>query len=541
AHDADKKVQADVERGRELTAQATPDTDAQARKLLESAAGNSSASPLSRAQAKAMLAQSHVDAASLTLREIDRGELELARAAFDLSQLASQVNSSAQMVADYRKFDPTGIRAQIQEKVVEAQGGPDKPAWFTHGNSVIPTLSAVKLQVSQTEGEIAKLQDQLAALDTQRNELLKQIEDANQTDPAQQSVDEYKRTQDLRKQAELLFIEIDRAQTALVPLQKQLGVAQGQEAALNNVIRQLQEQSASLEAGWKAMQEQMDAQIRLARVIVVGTGAPESSAGAGQANSIAEKATLIARMVDDIRAKRLVAQSDLADAAKLFDDAASAATDLRRELKVRYDDEANRKRPERVAWQGLMELTHPQLYKVRAAAARRAQGGLFASEASSLATRVSLQQLVAPIAERIGATLPPSLSDASLEKAEREALAQADEAYKLADETLRNVTDGEAPEEAKQYAYVERILTMYGWSQVARLAGDNAQADAKLQDAMQARAAAVESGAKLPVLPSELTPPPPPPPAPAPTTEPTTAPAAPAPEAATPATDPSQP
>ncbi|MGH7180030.1 MAG: hypothetical protein ACREJC_21815, partial [Tepidisphaeraceae bacterium] len=38
AHDADRKVQADVERGRELTAQATPEADAQARKLLESAA-----------------------------------------------------------------------------------------------------------------------------------------------------------------------------------------------------------------------------------------------------------------------------------------------------------------------------------------------------------------------------------------------------------------------------------------------------------------------------------------------------------------------
>jgi hypothetical protein len=93
---------------------------------------------------------------------------------------------------------------------------------------------------------------------------------------------------------------------------------------------------------------------------------------------------------------------------------------------------------------------------------------------------------------------------------------------------LNNVREGTAPQETKNAATVQGILTNYGWAQVLKAEGDAKGAKEKLDKAIALRDGAAEAKIKLPVLPAELGPTPgQAPPATQPTSPPATAPAAP--------------
>ena len=62
------------------------------------------------------------------------------------------------LIDGYRKGDPKTARAALDQKIAEAQGGPDKPAWFTFDKSQIPTLAASTQNISKLQGEIAQKQ-----------------------------------------------------------------------------------------------------------------------------------------------------------------------------------------------------------------------------------------------------------------------------------------------------------------------------------------------------------------------------------------------
>jgi hypothetical protein len=125
---------------------------------------------------------------------------------------------------------------------------------------------------------------------------------------------------------------------------------------------------------------------------------------------------------------------------------------------------------------------------------------------------------------------------------------------------LDNVTSGASPQEVKDAATIEKVLTLYGLAQVEKMNGDATAAKGHIDEAIALRNNAVTEGKHVPAMPSELGPPPLPPgavePTTAPTTEPTTAPteggeaapatqpaeggAAPATEGATPPTQPAE-
>jgi hypothetical protein len=143
-----------------------------------------------------------------------------------------------------------------------------------------------------------------------------------------------------------------------------------------------------------------------------------------------------------------------------------------------------------------------------------------------------LKASVVPIIERAGAPVPAILRPENLDKEMSQASKLAAEAYGSADEMLNNVREGTSPQETKNAATVEQILTNYGWAQVLKAEGDAKGAKEKLDKAIALRDGAAEQKIKLPALPAELGPTPGAAPATAPTTAPTetaaaTAPAAP--------------
>src|SRR4051794_32051896 len=75
AHEADKKVQSDVAKAQAARARGGETGNTDAHKALEGAIGEKEASPLSRAYAKASLAQLEQDSASDAMHRIDQDEL----------------------------------------------------------------------------------------------------------------------------------------------------------------------------------------------------------------------------------------------------------------------------------------------------------------------------------------------------------------------------------------------------------------------------------------------------------------------------------
>jgi hypothetical protein len=279
------------------------------------------------------------------------------------------------------------------------------------------------------------------------------------------------------------------------------------------------------------MQEQMNAQVQLAKQIVGSeagiTTLPPSTGPAVSPPTITGKAALIKHMADELKTMRGEAQSDLDEAAKLFDDARRAADDLRTTTEQRLS-QLPPDHPEKKTWDTLKNLLNAQYYQLREATAKRMLGALYASEAASLLNRLNLKSAVGPVIDRAGASVPAELLPSGLDKQAADALKQADEAFKSANELLDNVVNGASPPQVKDAATIEKVLTLYGLAQVEKMSGDATAAKGHLDEAIALRNNAVTEGKHVPAMAAELGPPPLPPgaaePTTAPTTEPTTAP-----------------
>lgn len=536
---ADRQVQQELNRGIELAREGSTESVQKATQIFEQAASNQSASLATRANAKGLLAQSELERARIAQQQIDSLQIELARLIWEANRLAQQISTTNALVAGYRKYDPAEAKRNIAKSIADATGGPQQPAWFTHENTTLPTLSAVRQEISRLEGAIAQHQDKIKELSAQRDRINDDANRASQQAQAGHSgstLEAFKLASDLRKQAADLSTAIEVEQAALVPLQKDLSVAQAQQAVLEEVIAQLQAQSAALDTGWKLVQDQIGAQAALARNILQGNGGEATAAtqpGAAIGGSISAKAQEIERRIAELKTLRDQAIDDARNAASHFEEAAMSANELRTQLSTKIEDPAFNNRPERKAWEQMRTAINPSAFQLQQSAAHRTLASLFASQAAEYDLRIMLRNSLGETLQVAGLTLPPALQATNLERDREVAIKEASDAYGKANELLDNVAEGQRDESLAGAAQVARILTLYGWSQLSRQTNDEKAADEHLQLAIQHRNSALEQNVRLPVMPSGLGPPP----APATPEAPATAPAADAPATA-PSADP---
>jgi hypothetical protein len=401
----------------------------------------------------------------------------------------------------------------------------------------LPTLEATRQTIAQLEGELQTLQEQVQTLTVQRDSALKDAEQAHRSSEdkqGQEAVDEFRRATMLRKDAGELYTKIEETNARMVPIQRDLAVAQGQLQVLEEVIKQLQAQQQALGAGWKSMQEQIATQSQLARQIVGSDGAAAPAPSADDklqmsGPSIAEKAAAINRIAGELKNDRGKAQEHLDEAAKQFQTAYTNADAVRKKLGELLSAIPDPNRADAKALKDAQEIVNPQFYQLREASARRLMGVLYAFEAASLMNRLNLKASVVPIIERAGATVPAILRPEGLDRELSQASKLAVASYEEADTMLENVREGTSPQETKNAAIVQQILTNYGWAQVLKAEGNAKEAQEKIDKAIALRDAAAEQKIYLPALPAELG------------STPIAAPAAPAEGEAAPATTPAAP
>lgn len=504
---ADKQVQQELAQARLLLLSAKPGDADQAYQKLQEAAANAAASDDVRAAAKAALAQAELDMAQSFMRQLERAEMDLARVVWEISQLAEQIRTCGSIVSGYLKYDPQPARQNVADRIAQVQGGPGKPEWIRHDNAVIPTLSAVRQEISRLEGQIASTQEQIRTLSEQRSRLLEQAEQAAaqaERLKGDQALEVFKRSSDLRRQAGDLAVEIDKLQSQARRLQNDLAIAQGQQAVLNEVIEQLEHQAATQQTAWKHVDQQIAAQRALAWQIL---GAGESTGGASgpaASGTIVQKSAEMSRLAGQVQQLRSQALLNASNAARLFEEAYRAADQFRISMERQISDPRNIGRPEADAWKRMVASLNPAQFRLQQAAAQRAVGDLHASAAASLGRRIALRQLLKLALAELNLPMPAEIADDTLDQARTQALEQAGSAYRDSDELLTNVAEGQTSEQLQATAMISRALTLYAWAQLDRQAGDQTQASEKIQQAIQQRNLAAERNFPLPALPAEL-------------------------------------
>jgi hypothetical protein len=532
ANQEDQKVQADV-----ATAVSTIDagnaigaSDQQqqqavtATKALETASADAATTPMTRAYAKNALALAEQNTASKTMRQIDLDDASLHQLIFEIGQLAQQVDASRAIAAGYAKYDPKPAQDAIAADIAAAQGGPDKPLWIEQDGSSMPSLSAVTQTISQLQTQLAKQADDLKSLQDQRTQVLDEADQADKSSEiskGQASVDDFTRASNLRKQAGDLTVQIEKNQAQTIPLQKDLAVAQGQQVVLQELLKQFQDQSDALDAGWKSVQDAVASQAVLQKQIVAGSGdstpapaATPAAANPGQASatpidqsagpSLNEKADALSKLVQTIASERSDALSNLNNAIHHYGDAANAAAEYTAALDLKINEPANAQRPEQNAWKNLKDTINPQVYHMNAALAQRQLAELYVAQVDDDNRRAALQDEVSKLLTAANIPIPTALSDTAIDADKTSAGKSATDAYTEAGTLIDNLTNGGPPVPLKDLARVQKILTLYGQVQLARAMGDSTTAQQQLAAASQAVSDAVQSSLPLPPLPPEL-------------------------------------
>jgi hypothetical protein len=510
---ADKQIRADLSEARQIALAGGPNASDAAVKKLQDAANASAASPDSLAAAKSALAQANLEAAHETMRQIDTKEMDLARLGWEISQLSQQIWTSNSAIVGYKKYDPQAAHDAIAQKIADAQGGPDKAVWFSQDKTSIPTLSAVTQQISDLQAQITQLQEQVKNVTDERSRIADQAEQTSeQADKLKgnKAVEVFEQSSDLRRQAGQKSVELDKLQTQIDRLQRSLAIAQGQQTTLNEVISQLQDQAAALDAGWKQIDDHVNKQQQLSAEIM-GTSASASDQSLGSAGgSLAQKAADLDRLVKDIGQLRGQAQQDASNAAKYFEDAYTAADQFRRQMQTKISDPKNAGRPEVPVWKSMVASLDPMQFRLQQASAQRTLGDLNSSQADSLTRRISLRDSLKSAVEGTLLAVPAELNDPDLDKSLQTAITAANDAYQESDKVLTDVAEGQSADQAnvaklQANAHLGRALTLYSWSQIAKLAGDQQNAGDRLKLAIQERNSAADGNAiPIPAMPSEM-------------------------------------
>ena len=200
-HKADKKIQTALQAAIDYRSIGDAESDAAAQKKLDEAAQDQNGSPATRRSLRPCAGNWRSIRLESSMRRIDHSELELSRVAFDLGQLAVQLDAGSVMVSGFGKYDPAPVQKTIAQQIADAQGSPDKPTWEFQSLQM-PTIDATNQTIAKLQGELAKLTEQVQTLTTHAQAVLKDAEAAAKSadeKKGREAVDEFKRATMLRK------------------------------------------------------------------------------------------------------------------------------------------------------------------------------------------------------------------------------------------------------------------------------------------------------------------------------------------------------
>ncbi|MGH7317497.1 MAG: hypothetical protein ACREJS_14680, partial [Candidatus Rokuibacteriota bacterium] len=447
--------------------QASGVTDDAAISTLSAAAGNTDLSAGTKVNAQTAVAQAEFERANALIADLRADRAQVHRLVWEINQLAAQIAAGSSAVAGFSQLEPTESLKAVQDKIAEARGKGEDSAWFTHGDSRIPTLSAVTQDISRLGGDVSKREDQIEGLKSQRQKLLDDADAAfaqSEGLKGKEAVAEFTRASDLRKQASDLGVQIEQKEAAVEPLRRELGIAQGQKKILDNVIASLQDQAKLLQGGWDQIKEQTDAQRRLSQSLLEGGGS-SAAAGtqpAGEGNSVAAKGKRLAEISAAAQTKFDAVVIHLNNSVSAFQQAADAADQVQRDIKDEQANLADKSTGRAKALDNFKAVYDPAIYRLEQARAQHALAALYADRAATLAAKKQMIENLSATLERAQMRMPADVEDAEVSSNLEDARNRTDEHYQKVTELL--VTVAEAPlasQDRKDAAQVARSMALY--------------------------------------------------------------------------------
>lgn len=495
------------------------ETDLQAvRTELSSAVGEKGASPVLTALAASSLGSVDLNAAIYARAELVNVEQKIRRELALMRQSVQQIALTNTLATGYRAANPSAAIANTTTQVASMQGNANLGLWGPgadpqivpnlQSEKTLPTLAAVKQEISRLDGEITKKQQEVKDLTTQQNEAFAASETALQkadTQRGDEAVKTYTEAAQAKRKGEDLKTQIDLVNDAIGRLQADLAVQKTQESTLGVAIAGLQEQAKRLSAGWDEQQKRADAQTAIAKDILDGD----------KDLTIAKRGKTIATLVADAKTRREDLMALLDEAEKYFDNASKDAGTFSTSL----TELTNSQSANAASYKGLRDIIHAQRHKLQKGVVQRELGAIKASEAAVAAdfenTKKLLQEAVTPASLQ-----SPSEFDGIDIGSAKDLISDADTRLSTAVTTLTEVETGDSGDPKKgvqNSAKVARLIALVGRIQLAELkaappvneaaAGD---LEAIRTDALSVKKEIIDSGLKLPPLPGEWgeTPPP---------------------------------
>jgi hypothetical protein len=294
--------------------------------------------------------------------------------------------------------------------------------------------------------------------------------------------------------------QIDVLRASLIPLRQDLEIAQGQEQHRSAAVARFTAQDQLLAKGW----EQVNA--------AVAQLAEQSKALASGSDdgSIAKAAAELADHVKEYDQLVASAAEHYDNAINHFGIAASAAMAVSSEATRQIA--THQGAPASVAFTNQQLTFTPLTFNLEKAQAQQSQALLLARQAELLNNRAAAMSDMSEVLKTAGIALPAGATDANVAEAAKATAAKASEAFNQAVQTYSNLAQSGAvtavAKQARTAASVALILAEYSWSQFAAAVGDSATAKTHLDNALAARATAMEDPkAVIPPLPADLAPP----------------------------------
>jgi hypothetical protein len=481
----------------------------QAESTLQTLAQQTAASPASRMNVQELRAQLELQEAERLQPQIDRNQADILRLVWEMNQIAAQIQTSNAIVADLSKYEPTAVQAALAKSINQVQGSADQTQWIKTETGGVSSLAAITFNIASLQSQITELQgtiktqsDQRAAESARADQLNQDSEKAK----GAHSVDLYRQGAEAQKRAEELSVQIDENNLKLSRSKTDLDIAQGQEKALNGAIKDLTAQSDQSAGVWKTLQQQIENQkAQAASLLGDASNSPVNPDDPTGGSTLNSKSAALGEKLKAQRALREQAETHLNNAVDFFKAAAQIATTLQQQLQTQLSDPRSSNLPEAAAWKDEAETMHPARYKLQEAVALDRRAAEAASRASEAGAILRLITVLKPILADLQQPLPPVFddSDGKLTGDIKTGLELAGSSYTDADEQLKGITDGSAPEAKKTAARIASIFTQYGWYLLGTSVGDQT-ASSHLDEAKAQRDAIQENGTVLKGLPQEL-------------------------------------
>ena len=542
-------------------AMATTQTPDKAVQTLSPSAGKGS--PLTRAQANLVLAQSQAEAAGLKLQEVWNVDAQISGLLMEMERLGAQIASNNASISGFQALNPTAGQ-QAFDQVTAAAATGDGGAWVkgSDGAAAVPALADVKKRQETLGSQIAELTKQRTEIAAKRATALQQAETfSRQSDSTTGSASTaaYIQSANLRKEAGEAEVKMRDLDAQILPLQQQLDVANEQQKSIEATLASVKEQVDKLQSGWQSVQKQMEGMKEFSGSLVTGGGAggAASQPATSQPEAAASLNQLAAQLNDQVKAAEDLRRQavELLNGAltQLKDGEQQASAGLKNIPRPNAPDS---KVPDKAAWQQLIDLNDSNEFKVRRANVLGMLARLYAGQYIELAQRNAVARLLDSSLKQAGvesqavatmgnggapspqvreavdkvsqainkkeftdfaqqATELEGLGGSNPTPSDQEALAalRSDLYYSWADSVANEVISGNASNSDLSQirlasAYLSRMTNQYAWSKLGELQGKAPDAKERLAAALSARKALSDNpnskGLLPPMLPPEL-------------------------------------